>query len=67
MSTTYSIVCDDCKISIGAGYTSRGGPLRGIDHESLLERVKENHIGHNIRFLCDLADDEKLDGYCHEY
>tara|TARA_R110001599_G_scaffold100770_9_gene258152 strand:+ start:11014 stop:11214 length:201 start_codon:yes stop_codon:yes gene_type:complete len=63
MSTTYSIVCDDCKISIEAGYTSCGGELRGIEKDALLENIKENHIGHRIRFLCDLADDEESEGY----
>ena len=63
MSTTYSIVCDDCKVRIDAGHTSQGGILRGVDKDKLLEQIKEDHIGHRIRLLCDQADDEQSEWY----
>jgi hypothetical protein len=63
MSTTYSIVCDDCKIRLVAGYTSQGGIIHGVSAVELLEKIRDEHIGCHIRLLCDLADDEASEDY----
>ncbi len=59
MSTTYSIVCDDCKVTYWCGQSDYF-----YSPDKLMRFMKE-HCGHNIRFLNDLAtdDDEKSIGY----
>ena len=56
MSTTYSLVCDTCAVSLWAGQSNRIYP-------DAAEEFLYQHIGHEIRFLCDLMEDEKSEDY----
>ena len=57
MSTTYSFVCDDCKKKCWSGqrdYIYKYKYIADFLHE---------HTGYSLRFLSDLADDEKSENY----
>lgn len=60
MSTTYSVVCDDCMVRFELGQTSQGGPLRVYSSELWRELLNE-HIGHRLRIVNDLVDDDVID------
>jgi hypothetical protein len=57
MSTTYSIVCDECKVRCWVGQNGYIYKYKYID-----DFLKE-HIGHQLRYLCDLSDDEQSELY----
>lgn len=57
MSTTYSIVCDECKTTYWCGQSDYL-----YDPELLMKYLKE-HQGHKIRFVNDLVDDESTENY----
>ena len=57
MSTTYSIVCDECKESCWVGQGNR------IYKEKYIVDFLKKHMNHKLRFLCDLADNEDVEDY----
>lgn len=57
MSDTYSLVCDGCKKKFWAGQRDY---LYSIEKTS---KFLHDHQGHALRFLNDLADDEKSQDY----
>lgn len=60
MSTTYSLVCHDCKHSHDAGQTSRGGPYSSYGNEGVF---LYQHIGHKVELVNDLAQREDIEYY----
>ena len=57
MSTTYSIVCDECKEVYGCGQSNY------FYDSTLMLKYLERHIGHKIRFVNDAFDDESTINY----
>jgi hypothetical protein len=60
MSSTYSLVCDDCKVKYWAGQSSKSE--RTYSHKKT-DKFLFDHVGHNIRLIGDLWDDEKSESY----
>jgi len=59
MSTTYTLVCDGCKVKYWAGQGhERQGSHRLYD-SALVGAFMLEHAGHCLRYLNDLADDER--------
>lgn len=56
MSTTYSLVCDDCKLSYWASQQSCGGDPRWYDLEAV-GRFLFAHAGHKIRNISDYSNE----------
>ncbi len=61
MSTTYSFVCDDCKVIHWSG--QRSGERSWIYGNHGVAEFLYDHVGCKLRFLNDDIDDEKLDCY----
>lgn len=57
MSTTYSLVCDECKVKQWIG---QSGYLYCVVQ---VQDFLNDHVGHAIRYVCDLVDDESIEGY----
>lgn len=57
MSTTYSLVCDDCKESHWCGQSNY---IYDIEKTT---KFLHNHVGHRIRFVNDLVDDDSTVEY----
>jgi hypothetical protein len=57
MSTTYSLVCDECKVTYWCGQSD----YLYDDKETC--NFLHQHCGHKIRFVNDLVDDNSTDGY----
>ena len=57
MSTTYSFACDDCKKTVWAGQS------RYIYSDKSVILFLNKHIGHNLRFLNDLVEDDRAIEY----
>ena len=57
MSTTFSFVCDDCKVRCWAGQNTY---IYAYDY---IAEFLHEHTGHNLRFLNDHIDDDLADKY----
>ncbi len=57
MSATFSFVCDDCKKSCWAGQNTY------IYKYDYVADFLHDHLGHRLRFINDLVDDEKAEDY----
>lgn len=57
MSTTYNLVCDDCKVQYWAGQHDR------IYYQKDLDEFLFFHIGCRLRFLSDLSEDKMSQNY----
>lgn len=58
MSTTYTLVCDDCKVKYWAGQSSGCCP-NTLYSEEKVAAFLYGHCGHQLRFLCDHVDDDQ--------
>ena len=60
MSTTYSLVCHDCKHRHDAGQSSGDGPYHSKGNEGVF---MYQHMGHKVEFINDLVGRDDLDDY----
>ena len=55
MSTTYSVVCEDCKEAYWAAQSSQDGPVCFYNPETVC-KFMERHKRHSLKFVMDMVE-----------
>jgi hypothetical protein len=59
MSMTYTLVCDDCKVSYWAGQSHAREGSHYLYSPELVGGFLFAHQGHALRYINDMNDDER--------